>query len=51
MTVLGCDMGATRLKLGLVRNGQVLVNEVLPSRSELALADRLPELESPSVRT
>lgn len=46
MTVLGCDMGATRLKLGLVRDGRVLVNEVLPSRSEMALANRLPELES-----
>ncbi|MGO8696749.1 MAG: ROK family protein [Limisphaerales bacterium] len=46
MTVLGCDMGATRLKLGLVREGQVLAHDVLPSRSEMALADRLPELES-----
>jgi glucokinase len=45
MNVLACDMGATRLKLGLVREGRVLAQDVLPSRSDQALAERLPELE------
>jgi len=44
MTVLACDIGATRFKLGLVKNGQVLRQDVFPSHSEQDLGDRLPEL-------
>ncbi len=41
-TVLACDLGATRVKLGLVRQGQVLAQHVLASESEQGMALRLP---------
>ncbi len=44
MTVLAGDIGATRVKLGLVRDGQVLAAQTLASRSDQGLAERLPEI-------
>jgi glucokinase len=44
MTILACDLGATRFKIGLVRDGRVLAQDTLPSRSGLPLAERLPVL-------
>lgn len=42
MTVLAADLGGTRIKLGLVRDGAVIAKNAIPSFSEGALADRLP---------
>lgn len=44
MTILACDAGATRIKLGLVSRGRVLAQDVIPSYSERGLAERLPDL-------
>ena len=44
MTALACDIGATRIKLGLIKEGQVLRHDMLRSHSEHALRERLPEL-------
>jgi glucokinase len=44
VTVLACDLGGTRIKLGLVRNGQVLVQENIPAHSDQGLEVRLPIL-------
>jgi glucokinase len=44
MTVLACDIGATRIKLGIVRDGRVLAGDAIPSRSDQSLESRLPEL-------
>ncbi|WP_165220446.1 ROK family protein [Aquisphaera insulae] len=44
MTILACDIGATRIKFGLVRDGRVLDRDSIPSRSERGLAERLPDL-------
>lgn len=44
MTVLACDLGATRIKLGLVNEGRVLAYQALDSHSERSLTSRLPEL-------
>lgn len=43
-TYLACDVGATRIKLGLARSGRVLAQDVIPSYSESGMAARLPEL-------
>lgn len=45
MTVLACDMGGTRIKLGLIRGGKVLAAGVIPAQSERGLRERLPDLE------
>ena len=42
MTVLACDFGGRRIKLGLVRDGRVLASSVLPAHSDQPLAKRLP---------
>jgi glucokinase len=44
MTVLACDIGATRIKLGLVQQGKVQAQALMDSRSEMGLAKRLPEI-------
>lgn len=45
MTVLACDLGGTRLKIGVVREGRVLAQTVEPAHSHLGLAPRLPVLK------
>jgi glucokinase len=44
MTVLACDIGATRIKFGIVREGRVLTQDFIPSYSDRGLQPRLPEL-------
>jgi glucokinase len=44
MTVLACDFGGRRIKLGVVHEGQVLASTVLPARSDQPLAKRLPDV-------
>jgi glucokinase len=44
MTALACDLGGTRIKLGIVRGGAVLAHEVLAAHSDLGLRPRLPAL-------
>ncbi|MBP7142287.1 MAG: ROK family protein [Opitutaceae bacterium] len=45
MTVLASDLGGTRLKIGVVREGRVLAQTVEPAHSHLGLAPRLPVLK------
>ncbi len=44
MTVLACDLGATRIKFGLVNQGRVLAHDAIASHSDQDLASRLPDL-------
>jgi len=41
MTVLACDIGATRIKLGIVREGRVLAGDMVASQSDESLQSRL----------
>lgn len=41
MTALACDLGGRRIKLGVVRGGQVLAADVLPAHADQPLPDRL----------
>lgn len=41
MTILACDMGGTRIKLGLVRDGRIIVAETIPAHSDRPLAECL----------
>lgn len=43
-SVLACDIGATRIKVGLVRDAKVIAHDVIASHSETLLAARLPDL-------
>src|SRR5262249_27471485 len=42
--VLACDMGGTRIKLGIVRAGKTIAHEVIPAHSDKGLAPRLPAI-------
>lgn len=42
MTTLAADFGGRRIKLGLVRNGVVIAQDVLPAEADRPLAERLP---------
>lgn len=44
MTVLACDFGGRRIKLGLVRTGQVMERRTIPAHADQPLAQRLPEV-------
>ena len=44
MMVIACDLGATRIKLGLLCDNRVLAQGTIPSRSAQPLARRLPAL-------
>ncbi len=46
MKLLACDLGGTRIKLGLVDNGMIVEQEVIPAHSDLGLRPRLPDLEA-----
>jgi len=50
MTILACDLGGTRLKIGVVRDGQVLAHTVEPAHSQHGLAPRLPVLKDAWLR-
>ena len=50
MTVLACDLGGTRTKLGIVRDGQVMAQSIVPSNSKQGLAPLLPIIKSEWLR-
>ena len=50
MTVLACDLGGTRTKLGIVRDGQVLAQSIVSSNSNQGLASLLPLLKTEWLR-
>jgi glucokinase len=50
MTVLACDLGGTRMKIGLVRDGHVLAQTTKPAKSKAGLAAALPALKSAWLR-
>ena len=46
MNVLACDLGGTRLKIAVVRDGRVLAQTGKPAKSKRGLAPHLPVLKS-----
>ncbi|MEM9354507.1 MAG: ROK family protein [Planctomycetota bacterium] len=44
MTVLACDVGGSRIKLGVVGGGRILASDVIPADSQLGLAQALPRI-------
>ncbi|MBM4088003.1 MAG: ROK family protein [Planctomycetes bacterium] len=44
MTVLACDLGGTRMKIGVVRDGQVAAQTSVPAHSQAGLVPGLPAL-------
>ncbi len=50
MTILACDLGGTRMKIGLVRDGAVLAHSTEPAYSNQGLAPQLPVLKSAWLR-
>jgi glucokinase len=50
MTILACDLGGTRLKIGLVREGAVLAQTTEPANSKEGLAPQLPLLKAAWLR-
>lgn len=50
MTVLACDLGGTRMKIGVLRNGVVLAQTTEPSNSKAGLAPGLLMLKAAWLR-
>lgn len=50
MIVLACDLGGTRLKIGVVRDGCVVAKTVEPANSQQGLAPQLPGLRAAWLR-
>lgn len=46
MNVLACDLGGTRMKIGVIRDGRVLAQTVKPAKSKQGLAPHLPALKA-----
>ncbi len=46
MTALAADIGGTRIKLGVVRDGECLASGIIDARSGRPLEERLPAIES-----
>jgi glucokinase len=46
MTVLACDIGGTRMKIGIVRDGRVLAQTIVPANSKIGLKPNLPKLKA-----
>lgn len=44
MTVLACDFGGRRIKLGLTHHGRVLERRIVPAHADQPLAARLPDI-------
>lgn len=44
MNTLVCDLGGTRMKLGLLHDDRLAAQDVIPAHSHLGLAPRLPDL-------
>lgn len=45
MSVLACDVGGTRIKLGIVDHGQLLASRIVPAESDRGLAQALTLIE------
>ncbi len=45
MTILACDLGGARMKIGIVRAGRLLARTVEPANSKQGLAPQLPVLK------
>lgn len=50
MNVLACDLGGTRMKIGIVRDGVVIAQTAAPANSKAGLAPRLPVLKAAWLR-
>jgi glucokinase len=50
MMILACDLGGTRTKIGLVRDGAVLAQTTKPANSGQSLAPQLPALKAAWLR-
>jgi glucokinase len=50
MNVLACDLGGTRSKLAVVRDGRVLAQSIVPSNSKHGLAPLLPTIRTEWLR-
>ena len=50
MNILACDLGGTRMKIGVVRAGRVLAQTAEPANSKAGLAPGLPVLKSAWLR-
>jgi glucokinase len=50
MTILACDLGGTRMKIGVVRDGVVLAQTTEPANSKTGLAPGLPVLKAAWLR-
>jgi glucokinase len=46
MNILACDLGGTRMKIGVVCSGQVLAQASIPANSQAGLATGLPALKA-----
>lgn len=46
MRLLACDLGGTRMKIGVVQNGRLLAYAVKPANSHQGLAPQLPKLKA-----
>lgn len=46
MTVLACDLGGTRMKIGVVQNRRVLAQTIVPANSKSGLRTNLPKLKA-----
>ncbi len=44
MSVLACDLGGTRIKLGIVENGRLLASDVIASQSDQGLGQALKRI-------
>ena len=50
MTILACDLGGTRMKIGVVRNGRVAADTAEPTNSKQGLAPQLPVIKAAWLR-
>jgi len=50
MTVLACDLGGTRMKIGVVRGRQVMAQTIVPAKSKEGLVLQLPALKGAWLR-
>ncbi|MEI6193129.1 MAG: ROK family protein [Verrucomicrobiota bacterium] len=50
MTILACDLGGTRMKIGVMRAGVLLALTVEPANSKAGLAPQLPVLKAACLR-
>jgi glucokinase len=46
MTVMAIDTGGTRIKIGLVHEGRVMAETIIPAESDKGLAPALPRIEA-----